>query len=336
MGKLLDELRKKFRTPHEALRALGLDEALLAVDQATPSNKETEMSKPIVLSRTATRFHAALLAHLSPKLAQDAKLDLVPILQKVTRKTLIAADGKTFKKDALQAIAKLARDAADPLLAPEAKAAGGVGPDDVIIKLLDMVGPPPAGETPDMDEAPPAAAAAATDPNAGVPAGGGLAGFLKDCGLDEAKIAEALKLAGAGAKDSDDDKDKPPVKDEEPMVTQTAMDAAIQAAVSKAATETEARVMASQRALSEAREFVRPWVGDVSLALDTAEAVLRATVSRLGVKADGLHVDALRPIIEAQPKPGERKAPATPAMDSATASDFSKRFPHAANIRIAS
>jgi 8-oxo-dGTP pyrophosphatase MutT (NUDIX family) len=340
-GQKYDGVMRELAFNHVALVQNGrAGPDVVVADAALPNlnNKETDMAKePIVLSRTATRFHAALLAHLSPKLAQDAKLDLVPILQKVTRKNLMAADGKSFKKDALEMIVKLAKDAADPLLAPEAKAAGGVGPDDVIIKLLDMVGAPPAGETPDMDEAPPAVAAAATDPNSATPAGGGLADFLKECGLDEAKIAEALKRAGGAAKDSDDpDKDKEPAKDEEPVVTQTAMDAAISAAVKKASADTEARVMQSQRALAEAREFVRPWVGDVSLAHDSAEAVLRATVARLGVKAEGLHVDALRPIIEAQPKPGDRKAPASPpAMDSATASDFSKRFPHAANIRIA-
>lgn len=338
-GQKYDGVMRDLAFNHVALVQNGRagPDVVVADAALNSSKKEDGMSdKPVVLSRTATRFHAALLAHLGPKLAQDAKLDLVPILQKVTRKTLMAADGKSFKKDALANIVKLAKDAADPLLAPEAKAAGGVGPDDVIIKLLDMVGPPPAGEAPDMDEAPPAAAAPATDPNGAVPAGGGLAGFLKDCGLDEAKIAEALKLAGGGAKDGDDpDKDKDPAKDEEPMVTQKAMDAAISAAVTKASADTETRVLKSQRALAEAREFVRPWVGEVSLALDTAEAVLRATATRLGVKADSLHVDALRPIIEAQPKPGERKAPTTPAMDSATASDFSKRFPHAANIRIA-
>src|SRR5208282_3929037 len=74
MSSLTAELRKKFRTPKDALRALGLDETLL-------SQETNKMAKP-------TRFAnlALLLAGtaLTPMLAKDKKIDLMPIFKDVT------------------------------------------------------------------------------------------------------------------------------------------------------------------------------------------------------------------------------------------------------------
>ncbi len=326
MSKLTEALRHKFGDPRKVLLALGLDENLI--------KKEIEMAKTVVkvapLTRTGLRLQTALYTHLLPKLAQDAKLDLMPALKGV--------DAKNYKEK-LPSIVKMAKDAADPLMTPEAKAAGGAGPDDVIIKLLDMVGgqaAAPEAEAVELDAAPtaavegaaaPAAAAAApgaSDPNAA------LMGFLKDCGLDEAAMAKVAELLGSGGALAPKEKTPGAEDDDEDdvKVTPQAMDAAIKKAQEDAKT--------SQRATFEAHEFVRPWVGNLSFgAFDSAEGVHRHALKMLGVKVDdSTPAAALTHIIQAQAKPGRPAQQGAPAMDSAQAGDFAERFPAIANIQV--
>lgn len=70
---------------------------------------------------------------------------------------------------------------------------------------------------------------------------------------------------------------------------------------------------AEDQAIAEARDFVRPWVGEIrrpgGLAFDSAEQVHREALTALGrTGVDKLHADALRPIIEATPRPGDVQA----------------------------
>ena len=279
------------------------------------------------LTRTGLRLQTALYTHLLPKLAQDAKLDLMPALKGV--------DAKNYK-ERLSAIVKMAKDAADPLMTPEAKAAGGAGPDDVIIKLLDMVGGQagaPETEPVELDAAPTAAVEGAPAPAAAAPAGASdpnaaLMGFLKDCGLDEAAMAKVAELLGSGGAPAPKEKE-PGAEDQDDddvKVTPQAMDAAIK----KAQEDTKA----SQRATFEAHEFVRPWVGNLSFgAFDSAEGVHRHALKMLGVKVDdSTPAAALTHIIQAQPKPG--RPAVAPAMDSAPSEDFAERFPAITNIQV--
>src|ERR1700733_15032914 len=74
-------LRRKFKTPQEAMKALGLDESLLAEDQST---KEPPIMVTAVLSRKALLVQGAALGYLMPKLANDAKIDLTPAFKDVT------------------------------------------------------------------------------------------------------------------------------------------------------------------------------------------------------------------------------------------------------------
>jgi 8-oxo-dGTP pyrophosphatase MutT (NUDIX family) len=309
-------------------------------DEAHKQPKETEMAKQVVktvLSRTGIRVVSALSGALVPMIAQDKKFDFAKVLA-------LGVTAKNFK-DKKADIRKAAMDGLEGVLTPEAKAApAGATPDDVILRVLDMVDGQmtAAPEAPELDEA--------TAPNAAAPAAGAkgpdkakIMEFLKGKGMSDDDMSELDGMFGAGeAEDAETDEEKAAreakekaAKDEENknMVDKKAMDAAIDAAVKKASADTEARVVKSQRELAEARAFVRPWVGDVSLALDSAEAVLRAAATTLGVKAEGIHVDALRPIIESKAKPGDRKTlDAAPAMDAATVSTLATRFPHAAKI----
>ncbi len=85
--------------------------------------------------------------------------------------------------------------------------------------------------------------------------------------------------------------------------------------------------------------MAKPWVGELAMdSIECAADVYRRALTVLGVKgADAMHADALRPVLEAQPRPGtanqERRQPL--AADSAVEQSMAERFPHAAKIRVA-
>ena len=79
-----------------------------------------------------------------------------------------------------------------------------------------------------------------------------------------------------------------------------AMDAAIASAVKQSREDARAEARAAQ----EARQAVRPWVGEVSIAFDTADEIYRAALEARGVKTKGVHASAFRTILEQLPKAG--------------------------------
>ena len=87
-----------------------------------------------------------------------------------------------------------------------------------------------------------------------------------------------------------------------------------------------------QADIREAENVVRPWIGNLAMAQDSAEAIYRLALDSLGVKTAGIHPDALRPILEARPKPGA--APVRLANDSAVAKTFAVEHPEVSRIRI--
>lgn len=74
MSALTAALRKKFKTPREAMKALGLDESLL----------ENHMAKPTKFASLAALMAGAAV---QPMLAKGAKVDLMPVFAGVTSKT---------------------------------------------------------------------------------------------------------------------------------------------------------------------------------------------------------------------------------------------------------
>lgn len=94
------------------------------------------------------------------------------------------------------------------------------------------------------------------------------------------------------AKDEMDDKAKDSGK---------AMDAAIDAA--------EKRIAARFTAAAEAREIVRPYVGQVALALDTAAGIYEFTLKANKVDTTGIDPSAYKAMVGMLPKPGQRSAP---------------------------
>lgn len=329
--------------------------------------KETVMTvakKPVALSRTAVSMQGALAAYLLPKLAKDsrAKFDLKPILKNVTLKGLLAKDGKTIKKDVIPMIVKLAFDAAMPLASPETKASGGpnggLGPDDIIMHLLtqgvEEAAADPAAAQLDVPPADPADVPEPTDeeggdpsekvlaflqgklneddlgqikqllaPSSAAPPGGGAVPPKKPAGEKKEGEDEELDENGNPKKKATDE-GGPAMKPD--MVDKKAMDSAM-----KKQAEDIRREM---RDANEAREFVRPFVGDVAFAHDTAAKVYAAAATAMGLETEGVtDIKALKFVIGRMPKLGDRQhSNDPPAMDSATEMSLAERFPHAARI----
>ena len=269
-----------------------------------------DMSKGKQAARTAAASvaHGALLVYARPKLAQDAKLDLSPVIAKITKanfkasKPALIAD---FKK-ALEG--KLAKDADISDVGDLVDALDDVveAAQEAKVEITDA-GDPPADD----------------DDNADVKAF--LAGKLSD-----EDIAKVLAMIGdAPAVDEDQkkaDAAKIAADAKKGMVSQTAMDSAI-----RTATEAE---RTAQKNLREAERFVRPWVGDI-IAQDTAEAVYRTALTTLGIKdVDKKHADSLRDILDAQPKPGDKpSARVAVAQDAAKTKEFETMFPNANRLK---
>lgn len=258
------------------------------------------MSKK-VLSRFAGASALAMGFYLQPKLAQDAKIDMTAIFDGVTKKNFpekkakIAADIKAKAKLAADANLEDMHTFMDRL--DKADVAEGADEDP-------NSGLPMSKE--DMDKKAKDAAEEeekkkACDKKAARDA------FLSGKGMSAEDIAalDAMEASPTGedATGADkDDKDDKPGKDAATTVDKKAMDAAIKSSTDA----TEKRIRAEMRDAAEAREFVRPWAGSLSMALDSAEAIHRAALDSVGVKHTGIHKDALKPILEAQPKPGEK------------------------------
>jgi hypothetical protein len=81
-----------------------------------------------------------------------------------------------------------------------------------------------------------------------------------------------------------------------------AMDAAIATAVKNAENATVKRM----HAIAQAEEIIKPYVGKLAVAMDSAEGVYKAALETLGVEITGVHPSAFKAVLLAQQKPGGR------------------------------
>ena len=91
-----------------------------------------------------------------------------------------------------------------------------------------------------------------------------------------------------------------------------------------------------QAAIYEARNFVKPWVGELPMAFDSSDDVYAMALKARGVKLDkNVHPSAFKAILTAQPKLGASQR-TTMAHDAVSkdAKPFAQRFPGADKIRI--
>lgn len=352
MSKLRDALRSKFKTPREAILALGLDESLLterAFDSVNPLIKEKNMQK-VKLSGLGTVAYGALMTFLRPQLAMDQTIDLKRGLRSITAKNFKA------KRPVLAAwIAESVKDKLDPQYAQD-----GAINSDGLDAVLDMVELALDDFPEEMKEKAEEKKDKAKDkkPKAGA-RDEELSDEDADMGEDEdedeteeerearmKKRADAKAAKDKKAKDSkkakdaeieeksDEDEDEEEKgEDEELTEKERAMDAQIEAGIAAGIKKERQRM----EAVASAKEHVRGRVGNLSMAFDSASDVYRKALQMVTGKEPPKKADAdtLKYAFDSLPaKDGGRRS--TIAMDSASPSamgDITKRSPTlAANL----
>ncbi len=323
-GEKYDGVMRNLRANHVALVKEGRAGPDVLVHDAKPrSLKEVfPMPKSAVLSRTADVARGALMAYAKPRLAQDAKIDLLPMLKGVTSKTILAK---------APVIAKAFDAAVRPKLAADADM------DQADVQgIVEEIAEVMKNESDNI-------AAAVTDPDPTVKPDGtdapdaeAILSFLdgKISDEDMAKLkdmlgsgdAEDRRKRGTLAAPSAQDKGKPD------MVSKTAMDAAMVQTRKDAAAD----VRVEMNAIREAERFVRPYVGEIAMACDSAEAVHRAALDILKVKHEGKHPDALADLVEVHGHASQVKSePRRFAQDAApTGVTYdTKAFPNSSRLK---
>lgn len=283
------------------------------------NQQEQLMKKKTVLSRKASVAHGAILAYLMPKLAQDAKIDLTPTLKGVTSANFEAKKASIVDGVKKATAGKLAQDA------------------DIedVVTLIDALKTVEAAEEEEALEKMPG-----TDNDMG--GAGGVREFLagKLSAEDMKAYDEMMAASQQEAMDEDDEEKRDneaegarlaarekreqaeDEEDKKDMVTKPAMDAAINAAVK--------RVQENARAVRAAEDDVRPYIGSIAMACDSAEDVYRTALTSLNVDIAGVHPSAFKAILKTIPVPGSQRvaAPAV-AMDAKAANSFHELFPGA-------
>ncbi len=331
-GEHYDGIMRDLIGNHVALVENGRAGADVIVgDAAIPTLMELfPMTKPIALSRTAAMVKGALLVSLRPKLAQDAQLDLNPILKDLTHKNFKDQKASILSGLTTSLKGKLAKDAS-------------VGDLTTLMDALENVNQADTG----MDDTMPSAATGSTL----IPGMSGATGtmdagkeFLKGkLSAEDMAAYDALcagkamdaeedddededdkdKKKGKPFGEDEDDDDKDDEKKEKKGMDKKAMDAAITAGV----TAERKR----NKDIREAERDVRPYVGELAIAFDSAEEIYRHALKALNVEVKDVHASALPTILKMQPKPGDKKF-AQDQVQSSAKTDFAQRFPMAARI----
>ena len=246
------------------------------------------------LSRTAAMAQGAVVGFLAPRLAQDAKIDLAPVFAGVTKKNYVLRRPEIIGGVAKATAGKLAQDAKLDELDAVLMALDAMLPDDEPEKKEKAED----ADTPDnflkgkLSEDDFAAYKAKCDSAA-------KDSEEEDDPEDKGKKPPlgSKKAVADKAKDSESEKEKAEDEDDDPK----AMDEKIKDAVLAERNRS--------RGVAEAEKFVRPWVGELLVAMDSAEDVYKKALTMVGKKSselDRIHPSAYRALLEAQPKPGQR------------------------------
>jgi uncharacterized protein len=321
-GVKYDGVMRNIRGNHVALVSEGRAGPDVVVGDSINQNGEVIMSKS--LSKKAIMAKGALLAVLKPKMAADAQIDLNSILEDVKKSNWLAKKPgivaaikphltmakDTDLADIVELLDKLdgeqpdnddlGQDDSDPKCAEILTMLRGKISDEDLAQVESMLSAMPAGAVKEaaMDEPAQTANGAVADPKEGA-------------------NKEPLPTAKDGEKE--DPKEMP--------FSKAAMDRAIKLAVDGARRDTEAATIAKMNGISEARDLVKPYVGVIAIACDSAEHVYKTSLEMLKVDTKDVHPSAFKAILLAQPKPGENVKRVV-AQDSSLPSDLSEAFPN--------
>lgn len=317
---------------------------VMVADSANDEVKKEQARMSIV-----DKAKEAVSGFLLPKMASDALPDLTSVFASVNEENFadqipaIVEDigrvcGEKFASDAnIQEITAL--------LEALGKVAGGSETPAPTVEGADAEGgkAPPFAKKSEEENPKGAEGGAQPTPSAGNPEDARLS-KLKAY-LSDKVTPEVLAQVEAIMKEQPKEPETPPAnnaptelsedgkKMSEETINKAAMDAAIENAV-KVATENANKRAAEIRT---AEKDVRPYVGEFAVTYDSADAIYTAALEALGIKTDGLHPSALRPLLLLQPKPDSKKPVhrAAPAMDSTSKGEFYDRFPEAKRIGVA-
>lgn len=338
-GQRYDGVMRNMKGNHVCMVKKGRAGSDVALDEALkPTNQES--TKMAIKSLKASIAYGAVRAHLSTiALAQDAAL---PALQPL----FAAVKPGKFNKAARATIAAGIQKGLKGKLAQDADLAGVV---DGVQKLMSAVeGDKTVKDAEIGEEVEPAdmsdPSSGAADPEGGAEDGGleAIAAYLKEKGVPDDVIAGMPGMGEAGATDGPTDdmkarlaagaKDKDTIETEdgpdgkkEDVFDKGAMDAAIE----KAKRET----MQTMREVSAALAHVKPRVGEINLAMDSAAAVYHKAFEMIGNKdakkiADAGALKSMWDMI------GTAKSAPALAQDSAEGvKSFAERFPNASKVR---
>ena len=317
-GEHFDGIMRNIRGNHVAI----VTEGRAGPDVVVGDSKTLESKQIMTHSKKAAKVKGALLSAL-PKLASDSAL-IDNVLQGVKK--------SNFKMKKYEIVSGL-----KPMLASDAELSD-------LVELLDKLDDSKEADEHDDEPVEVAEDADPIDEILDL-----IRGKVSDEELEavKAKIEACLKPAEDEESDigeADVAQDEPPEfegkpenpiakKDEEKPMGKAAMDAAL----NRVKEETRNETLKHFRAIAAAEEEVRPFVGKLAIAQDSAEDVYKAALITMGKDVKGVHPSAYRHILLAQAKPNQSHEMANDSSFYAS-EGFDKEFldlvPGANNIRV--
>jgi hypothetical protein len=272
------------------------------------------------LSTKASMVKGAVLAHLGSKMAADQMPKLNTLLSGVRSATWSKAQKETVAKG----VVSLAKDAnLEELVGLLDRLDGAPAEDDDIDGMDDdpeenLATAKPVEKKPDLA---PDDADGDMDEEAIIKKLQELLGMLKK---PKAKDEPPKTEGAANNKPGNEGASTVKGEDgEEEKVDKKAMDAALKLARDGAVSDT----IAKMNAIYAAKEAVKPYVGEIAIACDSASGVYAAALKILGVDTKGVHADAYPHILAAQQKAGEVKKPSASIAQDAAPDDLREAFP---------
>ena len=262
-------------------------------------------------SRAALIAQGSIAAYLAPKMAKGQTLAMDAALKDVTRANLKAQAPKIAAAIAAAAKGKLAKDEMVDTEVLSALVEAAEGMTDADSDGIAEQGAKTEGETADEGE------------------GGSKVDQFKAMWAGMSDEEKAACRAAMGGSESDKPAADKTAKDGD-KVDKTAMDAALRTATQTA----RADALKEMAAIRTAEREVRPVVGEVTVACDSAAAVYKVGLDHYKADLTGIPEAAYGPMYRALASHAVKLDEPAPLASDAASDDFLSRFKGAAAIRL--
>lgn len=332
-GETYDGVMRNIRANHVALVEEGrAGPDVLVSDSLPPTLKDTTMK----VSRRAIVAQGALAGWLAPKLANDAKLpDLKSVLLGTTAQNWKDAKPQIVTRLTTAVTGRLAKDAKLEDVHKLLDSLDREGEDNMEPDEMDVVDRKARDEDPEekrkreeQEASDKAARDKARDEDPDAETEEERKARMEKRAADKAAKDKAAKDKAARDAESPEDREKREAEEKKMREKERAEDKAAYDAAIQTALQAERQRQADIR---EAERAARPYIGEIVMAQDSAEAVYRLALGTIGVKHEGIHPSALRAVLDAHPKPGSGHPRL--AHDAAASKSFAEQFPTANRIR---